>query len=56
MTLRKEIEPEISMHEDVSQMVTVYMIKIPRVWLVKTKHPKLRISWWILKMIWKIRR
>lgn len=46
------IEPTISCEEDFTQHQT-YRLVVPMGWLVTERYPRLKLWWWLTKLIWK---
>ncbi len=47
-----DMKPEISKWRDGHSHDHVWALRVPDVWLVQTRFPRLGLSWYILKMIW----
>ncbi len=48
----KSDEPILTSFELPDRMVTRFNLDIPRYWLVKTRFPRLRLTFLVLMMIW----
>jgi hypothetical protein len=46
------IEPEITRDVDWATDDAIYRLRIPKVWLVQTRWPRIALSWWLLRLVW----
>jgi hypothetical protein len=47
-------EPTISCETDFTQYET-YRLVVPMAWLVTCRYPRLKLWWWLTKLIWKVK-
>ena len=50
------MKPSISFREDFMLSGFIYELYIPKEYLIKTKRPRLRVTYWLLKLLWKYLR
>lgn len=48
------IEPTIECTEDFTQH-RIYRLVVPMGWLIGERFPRLKLWWWLTKLIWKAR-
>jgi hypothetical protein len=46
-------EPTISRDEDFATGASIYRLRIPASWLVCARWPRITLSWWLLKLVWR---
>jgi len=50
------MKPIVEHYRDILSDEIVYQIKIPRLYLVQAKYPRLSIIWWLIKTTWHVRK
>ena len=46
------MKPIITKEEDISQLQTIYTLKVPRFYIINERFYKFKIVWWLIKMLW----
>ena len=44
-------EPTIERSEQLEGVI--YTLRVPIAWLVRVRHPRLALTYWLLRMVWR---